>query len=625
MIVTSKVLAGAVNSALTFGSASGREEEFVKGVREFRQTPNEAKLARLLTGLSEMQSSESWDSSLLVLRGWASRRRAFLRAIRRANPDYQLWVRRSGRADLRVFAPKHGIRLGFILVARSRTGVQPFTLLVHRGASPDLLISPSNEVAHTKLVSLGSLPRESAWGGDNKAFIDEVLEVPIGGLSFDQIVTRHPEEVLELVETAAGAYLAKDVLAVFAQSVVTSRERDRASVLVDGISANMTSDLVKLRVNRLDVHCVDSHSLALPEPTRTGSLVRYRPGEKLMPRPSSFWHRLTDVQVQSGGTVSTPTELIVVESASDPALDFVSGQWDHVYGFGGQPDVALMRKFEEASEEIPEAILISGRNDANWYHWIAEYLPRVLSIPRSIGQDVPLLVSDRVPGSGLGALRALSARAVITVDAQRSSRVGVLHTLAPVTQVLDTTNVPWREGIALDAPSLKRMTEALVVAADAKDMHAYRQVFLSRRSKHRGLVNEAQLASLARREGLEVVDPSALDWREQVQLFRSAKLVVGAGGAVMANYLFMSPGARAVALTSEALSDFILPAALAQVSGATFTSLLGTPQVRLDQAASALQWMHSSYTVSAGDFVSVLRNEMRALPVSRDALGTPLS
>lgn len=618
MIVTSKLLAGAVNSALTFGSASGREEEFVKGVREFRQTPNEAKLARLLTGLSEMQSSENWDSSLLVLRGWASRRRAFLRAIRLANPDYQLWVRRSGRADLRVFAAKHGIRLGFILVARSRPGAQPFTLLVHRGASTDPLIAPSNEVAHTKLISLGALPRESAWGGNDKAFIDEVLEVPVGGLSFDQIVTRHPEEVLELIGTAAGAYLAKDVLAVFAQSVVTSRERDRAAVLVDGSSANMTSDLVKLRVNRLDRHRVDSHSLALPEPTRTGSLVRYRPGQQLMPRPSIFWHRLTDVQIQSGGTVSTSTELIVVEAASDPALDFVSGQWDHVYGFGGQPDVALMRKFEEASEEIPEAILVSGRNDANWYHWIVEYLPRVLSIPSSIGQDVPLLVSDRVPGSGLDVLRALSTRPVITVDAECSSRVGVLHTLAPVTQVLDTTSTPWREGIALDAPSLKRMAEALVVAADAADLHAYRRVFLSRRSKHRGLVNEAQLELIARRRGLEVVDPSTLDWREQVRLFRSARLVVGAGGAVMANYLFMSPGARAVALTSEALSNFILPAAIAQVSGVTFTSILGTPEVRLDQATSALQWMHSNYTVSAGDFVSGLRDETRTLAAPRN-------
>jgi capsular polysaccharide biosynthesis protein len=135
-------------------------------------------------------------------------------------------------------------------------------------------------------------------------------------------------------------------------------------------------------------------------------------------------------------------------------------------------------------------------------------------------------------------------------------------------------------------------------------------VFLRRTSSRRGLINQPELAEIACRLGLELVDPSGLSWKQQIELFSSSSLVVGASGAVMANYLLMVPGSRVLALTSDPLADFMLPAALAGISEAAFSYLTGPNESSLEDHLARNNWLHSSFSIRPKQFERALFREI---------------
>jgi capsular polysaccharide biosynthesis protein len=107
--------------------------------------------------------------------------------------------------------------------------------------------------------------------------------------------------------------------------------------------------------------------------------------------------------------------------------------------------------------------------------------------------------------------------------------------------------------------------------------------------------------------GFEIVDVLKMSWEQQVRLFASSKVVVGAGGAIMANYIFLPEGAKVVSLTSKYLSGFSLPAYIASVAGASFVYITGRSKITRDSKRNSQQLMHSGYRVRASTFRRVLR------------------
>ncbi|WP_158252846.1 DUF563 domain-containing protein [Cryobacterium sp. N21] len=334
-----------------------------------------------------------------------------------------------------------------------------------------------------------------------------------------------------------------------------------------------------------------------------GAVIKFVAGPTVMRQPSQKWLRYENAFVQDGGTLVVGDQLISYEAAADPCLDFVAGQWETVFGSRHHPDSALLRKREYADKVIPEGILLSGRNDSNWFHWLVEYLPRLTQISDNVGADVPVVVSSRTPETGIAALRSLTTREIVVLDAELAHKVDVIHVMAPPVQILDTTRVPWAQGLSMNPRPLHEMRAQLGVT---DLLPPTRRVFLQRQSAHRGLRNEAELTGIARRHGLEILDPSTMTWTEQLTMFSTTSLLVGASGAVMANYILMAPGSSILALTSEALGDFVLPAAIASAVGAHFSYVTGPTVIPLIECQTRNAWLHSDFTVDATDFEAAL-------------------
>jgi capsular polysaccharide biosynthesis protein len=220
---------------------------------------------------------------------------------------------------------------------------------------------------------------------------------------------------------------------------------------------------------------------------------------------------------------------------------------------------------------------------------------------------VPVVISNSVPQSGLQALQKLTKREIIQIDPQRVYKIKKLHVSAPVAQVLDTTKVPWADGVFVNFESLVAFRQECLSLINSSSTPS-RRIFLKRDSGHRNLVNGEKLEKIAKDFGYEVIDVAGMGWEEQVTLFTSAEVVVGAGGAVMANYIFLPKNAKVLSLTSEYLADFVLPAYLTAVAGASFTYLTGKPKVTKFSRSSTQHMMHSGFTIKESSFKNALIN-----------------
>lgn len=573
-----------------------KQSRLIESIEVLRQLPHHGEPAQIFDQLVEVKG---W----VLESRFARLQRKDLEAL---NPGYTVRVRRSVRKEL-------GIRVrltrpGFLVRAEGSSELPPFQFHLRAQNGTPVGLRTSNSDAQYSISQLSSaLPRQIHQQG----YIDEVLQLPLPSDSdpttwFAALVHLQPSIMLQIVDSEEGHFLAQAAALTLSRNLSSARWADKFAVVAFGRSGTYQSDLKALPVRRTDApHDRIRRSAArLPVPERIGSTIRWEEGDKQLDAPNDQWFSVTDAVVQHGGTVITPEGLLVYENSADPAFDFVAGQWRTVFASHVNREMALVEIAPAADEAIDEAILMSGRNDENWFHWLIEYLPRVLSIPATIRHEVPLLVSSRTPATGVEALRAISDRPIRVIEADVAHTVKKLHLTAPPVQVLDTTSIPWDMGLSVNSTSIANLRKALLEGIATPPTQ--RRVFLVRKSRHRGVLNENRLARVALRYGLEVVDPGDLSFSEQCELFSSTSLLVGASGAVMANYVMLPPGSQVIAFTSEQLHDFVLPASLAGMAGARFTYILGKTPKRRRPFEDRNHWIHADFAVDPRDFEEAL-------------------
>lgn len=523
--------------------------------------------------------------------GWSGRTASVsARTLGRENPGWRIRVRRAARPDI---ATGRWRRPGFEVIATARYTAKPFRFVV----ADDAGATPSTSAVRSEMRELGWKIRGK---GSPAVYIDDITRSPVVDARADRwidgLVSEYPGELWEFADSSEGAAW-RERLAKALEVAASPHWADRYRLTL-GTGYAVRSELRLLKVSRPIAHDhAPPDGLEVPLLERHGDIVLSRGSGRTAPAPGTTWLAVEAVVLEGGGTVTSGDKLVCYELAADPSNAFVAGQWSHVYGAKSNTGLALVERAIESPDEIAEAILIGGRADENWYHWLVDYLPRILEVPERIPANIPVLVSSRVPAQGLEALRELTRRPVLIRDPGIAMRVGLLHVAAPAVQLLDDPRIPWENGFALRPSSLRRLRDQWGI--DETPAPNGRRIFLSRRSGiRRGIGNEAELVEVAESAGLEIIDPARLSFAEQRALFGEASLVIGGSGAVMANYLFLRPGTKVVALTSRQLWDFVMPAALASLVGADFRYLTGPSSVALADVRSRSEWIHAPFTIN---------------------------
>jgi hypothetical protein len=183
----------------------------------------------------------------------------------------------------------------------------------------------------------------------------------------------------------------------------------------------------------------------------------------------------------------------------------------------------------------------------NYCHWIVDWVSRAFVVHKHAGPFdwICARVSGRrIQTETLENLPFLAQARLLRDENLRWYRFD--RAISAMNKAVDSTH-PAFWG---DKQAVIGLREALLSYARAENEPRVRNVYISRADAggRREVINEAELIASLQPMGFEIVTLSGKSVREQVQLFASARIVVGAHGAGLTNILFMKPESAVVEL-----------------------------------------------------------------------------
>lgn len=336
--------------------------------------------------------------------------------------------------------------------------------------------------------------------------------------------------------------------------------------------------------------------------------------------PSSFMATTNDVLVGPGFTVLSDEkqEMIVYEPAAHPRFGNVSGLRGLISTVPGHPGAVRLIMNTSLSVHLPEAVLLSGRCSANYFHWLIEYLPKFLEIEAHGGLDgVPLLIGDRMPFQHYEALFSMSNgdHPVVYLDNSMVASVETLYIPSFSTYVPDDFDSPlWKAGV-VSKKHIDFLRARVLGALEASPQlpGKGKRIFVSRaRNAGRSMTNEVAILAACKKAGFTVVYPELMSFLEQVACFHEAEVIMGPTGAAFANVVFCQPGTAIYGLTSERNEAFCNFANLATTVGCDFVNVTGPNNRPRSAFANEEEFAHSSFTVPFEKVEAILRSLARS-------------
>jgi len=239
----------------------------------------------------------------------------------------------------------------------------------------------------------------------------------------------------------------------------------------------------------------------------------------------------TDAYVIDGKYVLSRDRIGVGESFADVWLD-------EAFAARLAPPLAAVGRGdpERIAGSAPPVLHIFKEGAGNFGHVVVEMLPKLVHAA-AIG-----LRHCRVPLPAQGQqLQGLVAYAGAVLGLQ------IDFIACPPDSVVQVERLLWCGPVSRHgerkSPTLLALADRLL--ADAPPADGPTRLYLTRPSgAFRPIVNNAELEELVRGRGYAVVEPARLPFREQLALFRGAKMLLGPLGAGLTNALAMAAGSR---------------------------------------------------------------------------------
>jgi Glycosyltransferase 61 len=188
------------------------------------------------------------------------------------------------------------------------------------------------------------------------------------------------------------------------------------------------------------------------------------------------------------------------------------------------------------------AILNHPASD-NYYHWMLEALARIHLIQQSNIKIDKYVINHRSLPYQLETLRAcrIPEDRIIVPDQD-------FHLKAKQLVVPSYVNLP-------NAWSCRYVRDLLLNKERIQKNEEYERIYILRKNRRR-IKNEIEILQVLEDYGFKSISPEAMSVQKQIEVFHSAKIIVGAHGAGLANLVFCDPGTRVIELFA---SSYIEP------------------------------------------------------------------
>lgn len=300
----------------------------------------------------------------------------------------------------------------------------------------------------------------------------------------------------------------------------------------------------------------------------------------------------------------------VYDWAATPALPYVAGESAYLKGTSLDMDRAVALYEWSQEQEHEEALHLAGRCAVNYFHWIIEYLPRLLlaedfdvpaGIPALIPAGMPRQMHEVGEIANQGRFRLIEKPFDVRASVKR------LYIPSMPTCIVDGRALPFPMIGGMDRSLFRRYRRRILDhVAGGSNPDLPRRVHLTRNAKHRQLGNESAIIEALEKRGFVAVDPVTLSFSDQVRLFRDAEAITGAGGAAFSNLLFCDSQPFVAMSVASHNVDFPLFANLLDMAGGRFSHVPGRPLVDPMGCINEDQYVHVDYAVSAKAFVDTL-------------------
>ena len=319
---------------------------------------------------------------------------------------------------------------------------------------------------------------------------------------------------------------------------------------------------------------------------------------------------LSNVLVQHGHLiVGEDGVLRVDEDGARPDRDFVAGQWDTVIGSHLRRSECAIRNPEGRQINFKSARFLPCRIPANYFHALVECAPRMVTLQGHMDLESPLLLSDQIPRTVVDAIERVAGDAeIMRFSSDEEVLVSEISIPTSHTAFYDSTVETWWKGAGMYWPVIDEFRNQLI--ATVQHQHTPNRVFFVRSSdvvNGRGLRNQDELVQIADQFGFVSVDPGKLDLDGQINIMRNAEIIVGPGGASMANLMFGHGDLKVLALVSDHLHDFAMFSTLAHHAGAQYFTLTGPSNRHLGRTEFHRDVFHGDFWISPHKLSAALK------------------
>jgi len=195
-----------------------------------------------------------------------------------------------------------------------------------------------------------------------------------------------------------------------------------------------------------------------------------------------------------------------------------------------------------SAKAMPEAVMLALPQHTNYYHWMTELLPRLMMVDSDAHlRTLPLLVPrNGTPAFVLNSLKltGYSDRVKLMDDGLYSfERLHIPTLLSPPSH---------------PSPIAVEWLRKKLLRTTNDDATPEKRIYVSRRDAGtRYATNEAAVEQCLQSHGFETVVMNGLSLEQQIETFRSARIIVGLHGAAMTNLIFAKSGGFVLELFLE--------------------------------------------------------------------------
>ena len=258
---------------------------------------------------------------------------------------------------------------------------------------------------------------------------------------------------------------------------------------------------------------------------------------------------VADAEIVGGFMPTRSGRLLVVDETADPRRRAVAGQHQRVVCGSVRSTAAVVSVGGGATLRLDRGLLLAGRTDSNWYHFLVDTLPRLMRL-ESLPADIPLLVNAATPATGVDLLRRLTHREIVLLQSDTTYAVRHLSLVGGTSSVVDTEDEGRIMAPVYDLPALRWLRDR-VSELDIPFDEAGGVLVVQRNGGVRSLRAGRLLGTVPALRDARRIDPSRSDLTTQIAAYRSCDVMVVPGGAALANMIFTRPTTTTIGLVGR--------------------------------------------------------------------------